>query len=69
MEKEVRRLEREIEKQEQVIADLDRQIEMAASNYQELARLSAEREDADEKLTDLMEQWEKTDSQIESNVP
>lgn len=69
LEKEVRRLEREIEKQEQVIADLDRQIEMAASNYQELARLSAEREDADEKLTDLMEQWEKTDSQIESNVP
>lgn len=69
LEKEVRRLEREIEKQEQVIADLDRQIEMAASNYQELARLSAEREDSDEKLTDLMEQWEKTDSQIESNVP
>ena len=58
MEREARRLEREIEKQEQLLADLDRQMELAASDYQELLRLSAEREAADAKLNELMERWE-----------
>ena len=38
----VRRLEREIEKQEQVVADFDRQIEAASADYQELTRLLRE---------------------------
>lgn len=42
LEKQIRALEREIEKQEQLSAQLDTQIEAAASDYQELARLMAE---------------------------
>ena len=54
----VRKLEREIEKQEQVVADYDPKIEAAAADYQELTRLLAEKEAAEAMLMDLMEQWE-----------
>ena len=54
----VRRLEREIEKQEQAIAELDVQIEAAAADYQELTRLLGEKEAAENQLMELMEQWE-----------
>ena len=57
-EKLVRRLEREIEKQESVIAQLDTAIENAAADYQELTRLLGEKEEAELILMDLMEQWE-----------
>ena len=58
----IRRLEREIEKQEQVIADLDTQIEAAAADYQELTRLLGVKEDAENTLLELMEQWEDAQS-------
>ena len=54
----VRRLERDIEKQEQLIAQLDMKIEQAAADYQELTRLLGEKEEAEMVLMDLMEQWE-----------
>ncbi|MBP3661311.1 MAG: ABC-F family ATP-binding cassette domain-containing protein [Oscillospiraceae bacterium] len=54
----VRRLEREIEKQEKVVADFDPKIEAASADYQELTRLLAEKEEAEMLLMDLMEQWE-----------
>ena len=57
-EKLVRRLEREIEKQEALIADLEKDITAAAADYQELTRLLGEKEAADAVLLDLMEQWE-----------
>ena len=57
-EKLVRRLEREIEKQEQAISQLDAAIEAAAADYQELTRLLGEKEAAEAVLMDLMEQWE-----------
>ena len=57
-EKLVRRLEREIEKQEKVVAGLDEAIEAAAADYQELTRLLGEKEEAEAILLDLMEQWE-----------
>ena len=57
-EKLVRRLEREIEKQEQVVADLDMKIEAAAADYQELTRLLGVKEEAEMELLELMEQWE-----------
>ena len=53
-----RRLEREIEKQEQLIAQLDEAIEAAAADYQELTRLLGEKEQAEGVLLELMEQWE-----------
>ena len=57
-EKQVRRLEREIEKQEKLIAEFDAKIEAAAADYQELTRLLGEKEEAELVLLDLMEQWE-----------
>ena len=57
-EKLVRRLEREIEKQEAAIAELDTKIEAAAADYQELTRLLGEKETAENALMELMEQWE-----------
>lgn len=54
----VRRLEREIEKQEQLIAEFDPKIEAASADYQELSRLLQEKEEAEAALMDLMEQWE-----------
>ncbi len=54
----VRRLEREIEKQEAMIAQLDEKIEAAAADYQELARLLGEKELAESALMELMEAWE-----------
>jgi len=54
----IRRLEREIEKQEQLIADLDGQIEAAAADYVELTRLLQEKETQEATLMELMEAWE-----------
>ena len=54
----VRRLEREIEKQEKIVAEYDPKIEAASADYQELTRLLAEKEEAELVLMDLMEQWE-----------
>ena len=57
-EKLIRRLEREIEKQEQAIAALNEKIEVSGADYQELTRLFAEKEELETVLMDLMEQWE-----------
>ena len=58
VEKKLRAVEREVEKQEAAVAAYDPLIEAAASDYQELARLMAEKTEAEEKLSQLMEQWE-----------
>ena len=65
LEKQIRALEREIEKQEQLSAQLDTQIEAAASDYQELARLMAEKQSCDDALTGLMDEWERLSSDLE----
>ena len=57
-EKLIRRLEREIEKQETAVAELDAAIEGTAADYQELTRLLGEKEEAEMVLLELMEQWE-----------
>ena len=54
----IRRLEREIEKQEQLIAQLDEKIEVSGADYQELTRLLDEKEEAEAVLMDMMEAWE-----------
>lgn len=63
-EKLIRRLEREIEKQEAAISQLDHQIENAAADYQELSRLLGEKETAETQLMELMEQWEQAQSDV-----
>ena len=60
--KQLRRLEREIDKQEKLIAQLDGQIEANAADYQELTRLLQEKEREEEKLLELMEAWEEAQS-------
>ena len=54
----IRRLEREIEKQEQLIAQMDEKIEASGADYQELTRLLGEKEQAEEVLMELMQAWE-----------
>ena len=59
----IRKLERDIEKQEKAIVDLDAAIEAAAADYQELTRLLGEKEEAEMVLLELMEQWEAAQSE------
>ena len=54
----IRRLEREIEKQEQLVEDFNPKIEAAAADYQALTKLLEEKEAAEMLLMELMEQWE-----------
>ena len=54
----IRRLERDIEKQELLIAELDEKIDSAAADYQELTRLLGEKEAQEQILMELMERWE-----------
>lgn len=63
-EKQLRRLEREIEKQEKAVSELDAAIEAAAADYQELTRLFAEKESAEAALLELMEEWESVSETI-----
>lgn len=65
-EKLVRRLEREIEKQEQYVAQFDPRIDAASADYQELTRLLEEKEAAEMMLMELMEQWEAAQEGLES---
>ncbi len=63
-EKLVRRLEREIQKQENAIARLDADMAAASADYVELTRLLSEKEAAEAVLMELMEQWEEAGAQI-----
>ncbi len=54
----VRRLEREIEKQEKLLAEIDEKIEAAAADYQLLTQLLAQKEEMEMQLMELMEAWE-----------
>ncbi len=58
LDKLIRRLEREIEKQEQIVAQLEQQIGASGADYVELTRLLGEKEKEEKILLDLMEQWE-----------
>ncbi len=64
LEKLVRRLEREISVQEQVLAQIDIALEAASSDYQELMRLTEERQNEEAKLEELMRQWEEAASEL-----
>ena len=65
LEKLVRRLEREIDAQEHVLSELDSAMEAAASDYQELLRLTEQRKEEEKKLDDLMKQWEEAEEELE----
>ena len=65
LDKQLARLEREVEKQEQLAASYDPKIEAAASDYVELGRLMEEKEQAEAALAALYEQWESLSAQLE----
>ena len=62
----IRRLERDIDKQENLVAELDAKIEVSGADYQELTRLLGEKEEAELILMDLMEQWETAQESVEA---
>ena len=65
LEKKLRALEREVEKQEELVASFDPQIEAAAADYQKLTALLEEKTAAEETLEALMEQWEQMSLELE----
>lgn len=65
LEKRVRRYEREIAAQEEKIAALEAAINAAATDYQELLRLTAEKQAEEEQLEKLMALWEETAAALE----
>ena len=65
VEKKLRAVEREVEKLETAVAAYEPQIEAAASDYQELARLMAEKTETEEQLAARMEQWEELSLMLE----
>ena len=65
LEKKLRAVERDIEKQEALVAEFEPQIEAAAADYQELTRLFAEKEAAEAALEALMEQWEQLSLELD----
>ena len=68
IEKKIKSLEREIEKQETMVAEYDEKIAAASSDYQELARLMEEKQAEEEKLTGMMDEWEALSLQLEEGV-
>lgn len=67
LEKQVRRLEREIAAKEEAITALDKSLSEAASDYQELLRLSELRLAEETALDRLMAQWETASEMLESS--
>ncbi len=68
LDKQLARLEREVDKQEQLVASYDPQIEAAASDYVELGRLLEEKARAEEALADLYGQWETLSARLEEQA-
>ena len=68
IEKKIKNLEREIEKQETLVAEFDEKIAAASSDYQELARLMEEKQTEEEKLSGMMDEWEALSLQLEEGV-
>ena len=68
IEKKIKSMEREIEKQETLVAEFDEKIAAASSDYQELTRLMEEKQAEEEKLTGMMDEWEALSLQLEEGV-
>jgi len=68
LEKKLRAVERDVEKQEAVVAEFDPLIEAAAADYQELTRLLEEKAAAEARLEELMEQWEELSMEMEGGA-
>ena len=65
LEKQLQKLEREIEKQEELVASYDEQIQEAAADYAKLQTLMGEQTEAQGKLDDLYARWEEVSAALE----
>lgn len=65
LEKQLRAVEREIEKQEQLLSELDGKIEAASADYQTLAQLMEEKAEEDARYNEMMERWEQLSLELE----
>lgn len=65
MEKQLARLEREIEKQENLMEDLEIQIQAAASDYTQLQSLLDQQGQAENELENMYAQWELLSGELE----
>ena len=68
LEKKVRLLERQIEKQEETVAAFEEKLLEAASDYQALSELLQQKQEAEGVLTELMSQWEELSLQMEGEA-
>ena len=68
IEKKIKNLERDIEKQETLIAGYDEKIAAASADYQELSRLMEEKQAEEAKLSGMMDEWESLSLQLEDGV-
>ena len=62
----IRRLAREIEKQETLISEYDEKIQAAATDYTELSRLMEEKTAEDQMLAELYARWEALSGELEA---
>ena len=65
LEKQIARLEREIEKQETLMETLEAQIQQMATDYGELSKLMAQQRSEQEKLEEMYAQWEECSAALE----
>ena len=66
LEKQVARLERDIEKQEALLEEYDGKIQEAATDYTELTRLMEEKQQAQSALEEMYARWEELSGALES---
>ena len=66
LEKQIARLEKDIEKQELLVSGYDEKIQAAATDYAALGALMAEKTEAEETLQDLYTQWETLSGELEA---
>ena len=66
LEKQIAKLEREIEKQENTVTEYDEKIQEAATDYAELSRLMEEKASQEEVLSQLYTQWENLSGELEA---
>ena len=65
LEKQIARLEREIEKQEALLTDFDDRIQAAATDYAELGRLMEEKDAAQAAMDEMYARWEELSTALE----
>jgi ATPase subunit of ABC transporter with duplicated ATPase domains len=65
LEKQIAKLEREIEKQENLLAEFDEKIQAAATDYAQLSQLMEEKDQAQTAMDEMYARWEELSALLE----